>query len=311
MSETTKIAWADSTGSPWFGCTEVSPGCLHCYARELTLKHKWAGWGNTSARVRSKGFWSMAEKLNRIDWICATCGSRKPNLWDAKNGASCRDCGTANNFRRPRIFPSLMDWLDAYAPEELFTEFLSLIYRTPNLRWLLLTKRPELFESRLTAATDAWPHLPDFSLQDEEKTHAWLEGQSPENVWVGVTVEGPGQLDRIKELAKIPARIRFVSFEPLLEWIDPEIPVLEQATEGREPRTAVDWAIVGGESGPRRRDCGVEAICDLADTLSFTNGIPTFVKQDCARFPGTQGRIPDEVWKLKQFPHETLRSAVA
>lgn len=65
--------------------------------------------------------------------------------------------------------------------------------------------------------------------------------------------------------------------------------------------------IVGGESGPKRRDCGVEAICDLARQAS-TAGIPTFVKQDCALRPGQQGRIPDDVWALKQFPRQEARA---
>lgn len=61
------------------------------------------------------------------------------------------------------------------------------------------------------------------------------------------------------------------------------------------------WIIVGGESGKSRRDCGVEAICDVARQCHEA-GIPVFVKQDCALRPGQQGRIPPDVWALKEFP---------
>ena len=131
----------------------------------------------------------------------------------------------------------------------------------------------------------------------------WFDGNPPHNVWIGVSVEDQQRADeRLPLLAQIPAKIRFASFEPLLEYIDPKITVLKQATEGVEPVLGLDWAIIGGESGKDRRDCGVEAICALADELAFTNGIATFVKQDCAFKPGQQGRIPEEVWALKEFP---------
>lgn len=125
----------------------------------------------------------------------------------------------------------------------------------------------------------------------------------PANVWIGVSVEDQKRADeRLPLLSKIPAHIRFASFEPLLEYIEPNIPVLKQATQDVDSGCGLDWAIIGGESGKGRRDCGVEAICDLADSLSFTNGIATFVKQDCAFKPGQQGRIPADVWALKDFP---------
>ena len=78
MSIKTNIEWADSTGSPWYGCTVKSPGCEHCFARELTLRYGWAGWGNDAPRVRSKGFghwWDsiLSEDQDELllDWMAA------------------------------------------------------------------------------------------------------------------------------------------------------------------------------------------------------------------------------------------------
>lgn len=63
----------------------------------------------------------------------------------------------------------------------------------------------------------------------------------------------------------------------------------------------VDWVIVGGESGPKRRDCGVDAIIDVVHQCQSAH-VPCWCKQDCAPKPGTQGRIPDDVWKVKELP---------
>ena len=82
MSEKNNISWCDSTASPWFGCTEISAGCANCYARELTLKRKWAGWGDKSPRVRSKGFEAITNVIDQCQaagvpvWVKQDCASQ-------------------------------------------------------------------------------------------------------------------------------------------------------------------------------------------------------------------------------------------
>jgi protein gp37 len=119
--------------------------------------------------------------------------------------------------------------------------------------------------------------------------------------------------------------VRFLSVEPLLQKIDlskldcaeacPECtkPITASAftasahcdccVEGDEPICwgGLHWVIVGGESGGGRRDCGVEAIEGVAEQC-VNAGVPVFVKQDCSFRPGQQGRISEDVWKLKQYP---------
>lgn len=293
MSKDTKISWAHSTASPWFGCTEVSPGCIHCYAREMTLKRKWAGWGDASPRVKSKGFWNDIPRWNRQ---ASPVGKQHP-LYP---------------IERPRIFPSLMDWLDPKVPIEWLADFLRIIHDTPNLDWLLLTKRPELWRERVYSA---YIHmLCEWGRSNAESECrnwlvAWFQNDTPPpNVWIGVTCEDQKRADkRIPELLKIPARVRFLSVEPLLEKVD----LLHQIITPRN-HTMLDkpelpnwpkihWVIVGGESGSKRRDCGVEAICDVARQC-VAAGVPVWVKQDTAQKPGQQGRIPEDVWRLKQLP---------
>lgn len=305
MSESTNISWADSTASPWFGCTEVSPGCANCYARELTLKRKWAGWGDDAARVRSKGFWKDIPKWNRK----AADDLAEWHMHSDLHGGDAR----YDKPQRPRIFPSLMDWLDPMVPVQWLADLLKIIHDTPNLDWLLLTKRPELFQSRLMGCMKIKGNADIFTWPMMVAAWLGLEGiiqEPPPNVWFGVTVEDQKRADeRIPELLKIPARVRWLSVEPLLEVVNLEMALQEfqplNADLTRKPAPA-QWVVVGGESGSKRRDCGVAAICDLAAQCVGAH-VPVWVKQDCAHKPGQQGRIPNSVWNLKQLP-ETVAS---
>lgn len=88
----------------------------------------------------------------------------------------------------------------------------------------------------------------------------------PPNVWIGVSVETPQYLWRVDLLRKVPASIRFLSFEPLLERI------------GKINLKNIDWVIVGGESGVRARPIYPEWVIDIRNQCK-KNGIPFFFKQ--------------------------------
>ena len=88
----------------------------------------------------------------------------------------------------------------------------------------------------------------------------------PENVWMGVTVENSDYLHRIEDLRATPARIKFISFEPLLGSI-PNIDFV-----------GIDWVIVGGESGPGARPISTSWVEEIRDQCLVT-GIPFFFKQ--------------------------------
>lgn len=313
----TNIEWVGPdgyTGNPWIGCSKVSPGCKNCYAAELdanrfsrtmgdgTKDKPISHWGKGAPRVRTKVFWKDALKWNREAEICK-CGKAKASaLHDCEFGRY--DVNYLTKQKRPRIFPSLCDWLDDEVPIEWFADFLKLIHATPNLDWLLLTKRPENFKSRFAELNDWAENWPA-----DAWVYNWLNGAPPSNVWLGVSVEDQKRADqRIPQLLQILARVRFLSVEPLLERVSIEDFLLPRVTDvqaiyrGEEPNYQKRWVIVGGESGKDRRDCGVEAIVDVANQC-VAAGMPCFVKQDCAFKPGQQGRIPNEIWKLKQFPN--------
>lgn len=111
---------------------------------------------------------------------------------------------------------SMADWADKEAPKGELDRLWDTIRDTPNLTWQLLTKRANWIERSLPAD--------------------WNDGYP--NVWLGVSAENKRDgLPRIDILRSIPAVVRFVSFEPLLEDL------------GKVNLRGIHWAIIGGESG--------------------------------------------------------------
>lgn len=264
MSEHTKIEWADHSWSPWRGCTQVSPGCANCYAETLSRRNPavLGEWGRGRPRVLAK------------NW-------NDPLRWQAR---------TAMDMPSPRVFPSLCDWLDEEVPLEWFARFLDLIHQTPSLTWLLLTKRPDSWGRRVEAVV-RWCDANDCkdpatgcsNLPVRNMLADWLAlSQPPPNVWFGISVEDQIRADeRIPWLMKIPARLRWLSLEPLLGPVDLRF---EDVSDGMIVRRfpSIDWLVIGGESGSGARRCSVEWIRGLM-SQGRASGVPVFVKQLGAR----------------------------
>jgi protein gp37 len=118
MGATTRIAWADSTFNPWWGCTKVSPACDFCYA--ASLDHRYSDvshWGSGVPRRRTgEHNWNEPRRWNRI--------------------------AEEKGEYRPRVFcMSMGDWADNEVPDDWRNDLWKLIRETPYLRWMLLTKR--------------------------------------------------------------------------------------------------------------------------------------------------------------------------
>jgi protein gp37 len=88
----------------------------------------------------------------------------------------------------------------------------------------------------------------------------------PSNIWMGVSVEDSRVISRIDDLRKIPARVRFLSIEPLLGPLD------------NLNLTGIHWVIVGGESGPRAREMRSEWV-DSIHRQCRRASVPFFFKQ--------------------------------
>ena len=265
MSKNTKIEWATHSWSPWRGCTKVSPGCANCYAEKLSHRNPavLGEWGRGKPRVLSKSWGD-------------------PIRWDAE---------AAKTGARPRVFPSLCDWLDEEVPVPWLASFLATINLTPNIDWLLLTKRPQLWRMRVDAAALASTPFHQKWLVE------WLRGNPPHNVWLGVSVEDQTRAEgRIPLLIGIPARLRWLSVEPLIGPVElrpyafggfvhspnceNEHCALAEGPEDCSGRLipGVDWVVVGGESGSKARPCNVAWIRDIADQCKPSD-VPVFVKQ--------------------------------
>lgn len=265
MSEDTKIQWATHTFNPWEGCTKVSPGCLHCYAETRNHRFGMDNWGKGKPRRRT----SAATWRNPVKWNKAAALIEQAHT----------SPGFGIRYEMERVFPSLCDPFDEEVPIEWLADFLKLIHDTPNLDWLLLSKRPENWEKRVfKAAADLGRRFTDQPYC--AWLMRWIDGTPPHNVWIGVSVEDQKRADeRIPELLKIPAAVRFLSVEPMLDAVRLSGKFYTHATgvPGCAERR-FDWVIFGGESGPGARPCNIEWIRDGVRQCRDA-GVPAFVKQ--------------------------------
>lgn len=290
MAEGSKIQWTTHTFNPWTGCTKVSPGCANCYAEGWSKRSGIVKWGKGEPRRRtSESNWREPLKWNRL-----------------AEGAP----------ERPRVFcASLADWLDDEVPIEWLADMLKVIADTPHLDWLLLTKRPENWRSRLGDddsgvfgyATDtsnsSMPGSYGWDLM--EFVGSWLNGTPPKNVWIGTTVENQEMADkRIPLLRSIPATVRFLSCEPLLgptnlpvSWLEPDS---EESTE--LVFQGIHWVIAGGESGPKARAASIDWFRSLRIQCRETN--TAFFMKQLGGTKSHRGELEDfpEDLRIREFP---------
>ena len=271
MAEHSKIEWCDHTFNPWEGCQKVGPGCDNCYA-EARDKRFTGGthWGPGAPRRRtSPANWAKPLKWNREAAITGT---------------------------RPRVFcASLADVFDNAVDPQWRADLFELILKTPNLDWLLLTKRPGNIAKMLPLDWGkGWP-----------------------NVWLGCTVVNQDEAERdVPKLLAVNAAVRFLSVEPMLgpvdltnlditsdgdidalnptlwhdeveRWRDTEpewkesmmdfYDLYEMPTSG-QMHAAIDWVICGGESGPNARPMHPDWARALRDQCQAA-GVPFLFKQ--------------------------------
>ncbi|MCA7954554.1 phage Gp37/Gp68 family protein [Burkholderia seminalis] len=203
MGKETRIEWTHHTFNPWWGCVKVSAACDNCYAETWAKRLGEGLWGpNTPRRFFGDAHW------------------KEPLKWDRE---------AASEKTRRRVFCASMADVFENRPDLIDARhrLLDLIAETPNLDWLLLTKRIHLVRKQL-------PKGYEF----------------PKNVWLGTTVEDQATAKkRIKYLLEFSSpSVRFLSCEPLLSALD-----LSEYLVRNEKGNRIDWVIAGGESGPRSR----------------------------------------------------------
>lgn len=308
--EDTRIPWCDHTFNGWRGCVKISPGCEHCYADAGSKRNPavLGVWGPHGRRVAgSEKYWY------------------EPLIWNARAAVA---------GRRARVFAlSLGDWLEDWGGpvhdtqkrrllidgdgvwraegtglfvgvrdltlDDVRLRLLETIRRTEHLDWLLLSKRVGnwwLIVRRLFALLESY---------DTDEYEAlggllanWLDGRPPANVWIGASVEDQRRADeRVPALLKLPARVRFLSCEPLLEAVDltrldngadesyDALRAEVTTSRGHSFRTSdtapLDWVIVGGESdqgGQKARAFDLAWARSLRDQCKAA-GVAFYMKQ--------------------------------
>jgi protein gp37 len=291
MGKETEISWCDSTFNPWMGCTKVSPACKHCYAeRDMDHRHGKVAWGPNGTRVLTTTTWpkpiqwnkEAAKSGKRLRVFCASLA----DVFEDWKGPIVKADGQVLWFQREGDWDSVLPWSLCgnrtgavqvtmhHIRERLF----KLIDATPNLDWLLLTKRPENILRMLPYRIGSPPPAHD--------------GRWRPNVWLGTSVESQEYADkRIPELLKCRdlSPVLFLSCEPLVGPVDlrPALWLEDQYFGLRSKMTrAIDWVITGGESGPESRPNHPNWFCDLRDQAAAAR-VPFHFKQWGEWAPGT------------------------
>lgn len=270
MAENTKIEWANHTFNPWFGCQKVGPGCDHCYAEGWAKRSGLVQWGpGTDRRRSSEANWRKPIKWNRQAEIQHNAWQAFKDSHPGLTDAQLVEAGFAKP-ERPRVFcASLADVFDNAIPDAWRMDLFSLIAKTPYLDWLLVTKRVGNVMRMCSGDGLMFDMIAD-------------------RVWLGVTICNQEEAERdIPKLMQIPAKVRWLSMEPLLgpvdlsQWLD-----LIQYEDGAawmrrnigHLHDMLDWVVVGGESGPHARPMNPDWAYELRDQCDAAD-VPFLFKQ--------------------------------
>jgi protein gp37 len=258
VSDNSKIEWTDHTFNPWWGCSRVSPACVHCYADATAQRWGFQVWRRYGERrMLSEANWARPLKWNR----------------DAKRAG-----------KPAKVFCASMADVFEDHPEvaEPRKRLWDLIDRTPWLTWQLLTKRPENVND-MVPWSGLWP------------ANIWL-GASVENQRFAdqripaLLNAGPNRgLIRFLSCEPLLGPVDLHAHDDgLHHWLPDFGP--QYSTSGDPVCQAhgiadcwqgcpfINWVIIGGESGPKSRVTDLEWMrslirqCDDAD-------VPVFVKQ--------------------------------
>jgi len=271
MGDKTGIEWTDATWNVIYGCSRVSPGCEHCYAESFT--HRFAGKG---------------QKFEGL-----TVLKKQGPSWTGKIMLSPERLTQPLRWQRPRMIfvNSLSDVFHKDVPFEYIAAMFGVMALAQEHQFQILTKRSarmvEFFEWLEQRTSVIGGHAKGNKLA---YCLMWLKGYNDDhklgidipkeilngevdlawplnNVWMGVSVEDQPRADeRIPNLQKVPAAIRFLSMEPLLGAVD-DLDL-----------TDIHWVILGGESGPGSRPMAPDWVRGVRDQCIAEN-VPFFMKQ--------------------------------
>ncbi len=177
------------------------------------------------------------------------------------------------HWKKPRMIfvNSMSDLFHESATDSFINDVFEIMMTTSRHTYQILTKRPKRMKEFVDKFISVRGGLDEI----------------PNHIWLGTSVESHDYLFRITELKEVKCKIKFVSFEPLLGSIHPNL-------EG------INWAIVGGESGPHARPIEEIWVKNLRDMCKNQN-VVFFFKQWGGRWPKQKGNLLDGI-KYQEFP---------
>lgn len=233
MAYNSNIEWTHHTANLWWGCTEVHAGCDNCYARVWANRYG-DKWGDDAARRPIKSVWGnllgMQAKAAAAGEVHRVFVGSMMDIFEKNRPINAEDPNGPNlDFFRTKFFTEIVP-------------------NSPNLLFLLLTKRPSLINRTLANIVPLWLENP------------------PKNVMFGASIVNPETaLDVARHMNKVNGRI-FYSVEPQLSFIN---------FDNNDVMRRIEWLIQGGESGPKRRPFDTnwarhtKAVCEERNVLYF------------------------------------------
>lgn len=315
MAENTKISWADHTFNHIRGCVKIAEGCKNCYAATMSKRNTktlglWGPEGVGRRVVAAESYWKQPRKWDREaaksgvrkrvfcasladvfeDWSGPMHDTSNVQLFRCPCGATrylvgyCKSCGK-------------MPHSGQLAMGDVRRRLFELIDATPNLDWLILTKRPENIRK-------FWPAVECNTCGGYGKVPGWsgslasnsleqtaedcpecsvIDMEHRENVWLLTSVAVQADADRnVPELLKCRDLVPVlgISAEPLCGPVNL-----------RKWMPHLDWVIGGGESGHDPRPCNIKWLRSLQQKCGVA-GVPFYMKQFGAK------PVADEQWPM-------------
>lgn len=258
MGDRSQIEWTDATWNPTTGCTKVSAGCDNCYAHSLAH-------GRLS-EVYRRGLPVVQTPENFQDPFAV-------RLWPER-------LKQPEKWIDPKMIfvNSMSDLFHVDIPEDYLREVFTVMLGVERHIYQVLTKRPSRAVRFFNRNRDLFPG-----------------GEIPGHIWMGTSVEDQAAVFRVGQLRLLPAAVRFLSCEPLLEPLELDL-------------DGIHWVIVGGESGIGYRCMELEWATSIRDQCT-EKGVAFFFKQWGGRTPKAGGRVlVDRTWD--EMPAASNRSLV-
>lgn len=267
MSRKHGIGWVNVPGTkgetwnPIVGCSKVSQGCRYCYAETMAIRL--AGMG-----------------LQQYQEVIGPTADEEGAKWNGRTVFVPSQLEKPLRWTKPRtIFVcSMSDLFHPASRADWILDVLDVIERCPQHTFIVLTKRAA--------------RLHDFMV------YSYYDRGMPvlKNLWLGVTAEDQDTaIDRIPNLLRTPAAVRWVSVEPMIGPVDLDDLVIPDGHPGElhmdclhcdvDPEddgdyhgATIDWVVCGCESGAGRRPMEVSWACSLRNQCQAAD-VPFFMKQ--------------------------------